>query len=321
MDNVPSERTVYRWCKDFLERKRTTISDAPRSGRPCSSSADASVAAINNAIGKAPKISARQLLTMLNIPRTSVHRALTQELLLSKVCSVWVPHALSDRNKAERVAGAKAIRALLRAENEEDLARKYVTDDETWIFFEPLMCKEENNAWLAPGEPRHRVIRQDLTWQKTLLLVAFTCDKKFSVGVTQQRETIDSQRYIDFVHSTGEKWRALRRSPVKLSDIWWQHDNARPHTSGATDDFFSRRHIQRVRQPPYSPDMNLCDRFLFKYLKKELRKSTYSTADEVCNASLHVLNAIPEERLLAELWKLREHCGSVIACNGDYVTQ
>ena len=35
------------------------------------------------------------------------------------------------------------------------------------------------------------------------------------------------------------------------------HDNARPHTTLMTRTFFENNGITLVKQPPYSPDMNL----------------------------------------------------------------
>ncbi|QQP51239.1 Uncharacterized protein FKW44_012534, partial [Caligus rogercresseyi] len=45
-------------------------------------------------------------------------------------------------------------------------------------------------------------------------------------------------------------------------------DNARPRTTTDTREFLTRRDVEPVKQSPYSPDLNLCDRFLF--LKVEL---------------------------------------------------
>ncbi|QQP40936.1 Hypothetical protein FKW44_015152 [Caligus rogercresseyi] len=48
-------------------------------------------------------------------------------------------------------------------------------------------------------------------------------------------------------------------------------DNARPHChryQGVLD----RRDVEPVKQSPYSPDLNLCDRFLFRKLKHLLRE-------------------------------------------------
>ena len=64
----------------------------------------------------------------------------------------------------------------------------------------------------------------------------------------------------------------------------------------------------------------MADRFLFSLLKKELRKNTYSNAEEVAIATSHILKAIPEERFAAEPQKLLEHCDKVIHLRGDYVT-
>ena len=42
--------------------------------------------------------------------------------------------------------------------------------------------------------------------------------------------------------------------------------NARPHSAHETQAFIAHRDIQPVKQPAYSPDLNLCDQFLFKIL-------------------------------------------------------
>ncbi len=320
VSNIPCRATVFNWCKQFQEGLRTTLSDAPRSGRPTSSSSDQVIAKVKDAIFSSPRLSTRQLSDLLYIPRTSVNRILREELLLRKVCSVWVPHSLTAQNKECRVKGATDLQVFFKAHSEDDLMRLYVTQDETWVLFNDIAPKEKNKVWIPPGQPRPQIVRQQLTWQKTMVLLAFTCNNKFNVEVTQRCETVDAQRYTDFVHHTGEKWRTLRRDPVHLNEVWWQHDNARPHTSALTNEFFARRHIQRIPQPPYSPDLNLCDRFVFKFLKKSLRETTFSTANEVKTASLHVLKSIPEDRMRSELNKLRDHCQRVIDIGGGYVT-
>lgn len=319
--DIPSQRTIYLWCEQFATESRHSLHDAPRSGRPSTSSSDASIAAVRELVFQFPRLSTRQMSLLLNLPRTSVNRILKEELLLSKVCSVWIPHVLSDSNKADRMAGAKELKRFFDNHSEEDLLRLYVTEDETWVLFHGINTKEENKVWLPPGQHRPQVPHQGLTWEKTMILVAFTCNKKFSVEATERGETVNADYYKCFINKTGEKWRKLRSDPVRLSDVWWQQDNARPHLASTTQEFFQQRGICQIKQPPYSPDMNLCDRFLFKLLKKELRKCDYSIADEVKTASLQVLRAIPEDRFTQELRKLREHCVAVIHAAGNYVTK
>ena len=77
--------------------------------------------------------------------------------------------------------------------------------------------------------------------------------------------------------------------------------------------------MKRVWQSPYSPDFNLCDRFVFSYLKKELRKSTFTSAADVKMESLRILRDLPQECYVEELQKLQRHCEDVIAIHGEYV--
>ncbi len=43
-----------------------------------------------------------------------------------------------------------------------------------------------------------------------------------------------------------------------------QHDNARPHVARNVTEWIETQHMSLLKQPPYSPDTNLMDRFLFR---------------------------------------------------------
>ena len=43
--------------------------------------------------------------------------------------------------------------------------------------------------------------------------------------------------------------------------------------------------LQLVYRSPYSPDLNLCDRFMFTRLKKDVRPVQYDNKDEVVKAA------------------------------------
>ena len=74
-------------------------------------------------------------------------------------------------------------------------------------------------------------------------------------------------------------------------------------------------------QSPYSPDLNLCDRLLFDWLKRQLRNEVLTDHEEVEISALQHLRSIPETTLSRELQRLLDHCDSIIANGGDYVTQ
>lgn len=319
-DAAPGLSTIRRWCNTFRNSDEPTLHDLPRSGRPVSVITEENIELVRQHLSDDPRLSIRDLEESLNIPRESIHRIIKDNLNLRDVCSVWIPHALSAENKVQRVNCAKHIRRVLLPLGEAEMMRRLAVEDETWVPFESSMTKMEGKAWLPPGAPRPRAVRPQMSDRKTLLLLAFTPSGRFSVQAMPRRSTIDSEVYVDFVRATGEKWRKLHSDPILLKDIFWQHDNARPHSAQHTADFFNRRNISLLWQAPYSPDMNMCDRWLFAELKKGLRKASYASEGEIEEAALQCLRDIPVTKFSEELQTFLQHCQLVINCGGDYVT-
>lgn len=101
----------------------------------------------------------------------------------------------------------------------------------------------------------------------------------------------------------------------------WQHDNAQPHTAADTKMFFERRNVEMLHQSPYSPDLNQCDRWLFKELKRQLKGTISISVDDVKKLALQAFRQIPQERFQQEIERLLKHCLAVISSGGSYVTR
>jgi hypothetical protein len=315
---LPSLRTVQEWSASFKNNTRISFADAPRTGRPPCATTNENIALIKNSIDEMPRQSLRSLSDDTGLSKDSIHRILTKELGLRKVCSTWVPHHLTETNKQDRILCAQSLIQRFDSHSMDDCMKLWVTEDETWILFSTPGAKEDNKAWLTPGSQRLQVIRSSLTNKKVMLMVAFTGDGKLSLEGKPPGETITGEVYVDFLRTTGEKWRCLRSSPTRLSQVWWQHDNARPHVALCVKNFTERRGMTVIRQSPYSPDMNQCDRWVNKELKKHFRHMTFQSAEDVCDESLHFLRSISRERFIQELRSLIKHCHNVIQCNGGY---
>lgn len=320
-ENAPSSSFVYKWHKDFTLEWRTSIETMPRSGRPLLQRCEGNISRVFDFVEAEPKSSLRCISESLNLSKDTVRRILVDDLLFRNVCSVWIPHTLSDANKQQRVECCKSLLQLFEDYSEYELLHVWTTQDETWIPFSLGRNKQENKVWIAPQTPRPTVVRSEMTSQKTMLSVAFTGNGKVWMDVTENCETVDSEQYITFVRQAGEHWGRLHSDRTTLKELLWQHDNARPHTAAATREFFQRRRIEIVQQAPYSPDLNQCDRWLFKLLKKGLKGRNLSCAEDVRNAALELFREIPSRRFKVELENLRQHCHAVIARHGDYVTK
>ena len=247
----------------------------------------------------------------------TVLRILKGDLNLRNVCAVWVPHDLTPEHKLQRVNCAKHIRSTLLNEDWRDI---YAVEDETYVNLNPRRSKAQNRTWIPKDSPRCQVVKPSLNDKKCLLIVAFTPNRRFSLTVLPKGQTLDAQGMIEFIRTTGNKWRTLRSHPIHLNQLLWQMDNARPHSARATQAYLQQRQVRTVWQSPYSPDLNLCDRFLFSWLKNDLSDQRFQNHEDLEKAALRALRNMSEEALVNQVEKLLAHCQSVIDHGGDYIT-
>jgi hypothetical protein len=178
----------------------------------------------------------------------------------------------------------------------DDCLKYWAVEDESWVLQHGLKTKQENRAWLHPSAKRPRVVRPMMTNKKCMLIWVFTGDGKIFIDYCKPGQTLNSESYVEFIRQTGENWRKLRSSSTKLQQLWWQHDNARCHTSRSTTEFLTRRKVRIVKQAAYSPDLNMCDRWVFRNLKKHLRTMDFQSAEEIVSASLSCAALVPRSR-------------------------
>ena len=100
---------------------------------------------------------------------------------------------------------------------------------------------------------------------------------------------------------------------------WYFHqDNAQIHNSILVTDYLNKMGIQTVRHPPYSPDLALCDFWLFPKLKENLRGCRYETIEEMKEVVMKVNDTLTQENFHGALPKLFERYNKCITAGGDY---
>ena len=318
-NSAPGYSSVKRWYKEFKDGTRVSFDHLPHTGAPRRSRTAENAEQIQLLLQQNPRMSTRSLADELQISKQTVNRILIEDLKMRKLCSVWVPHELTAQNKLQRIESATLILQRLEQLGEDAAKRLYAVEDETWVNFDPMLPKQENKCWIGEGDSRQTITKAKITKRKALLLLCFTANKKVVVKTLPYGETVNSEQYIAFLKLVGDRWRSLRRDPTHLRDLSLQHDNARPHTSKDTTRFLQDRDVFLVKQSPYSPDFNLCDRWLFAHLKCAFKHMRFDSADEVKDAALRVFKSTPEERFSTELQKLKDHLHCVIQNNGSYI--
>ena len=76
---------------------------------------------------------------------------------------------------------------------------------------------------------------------------------------------------IQYLKDTSKRVQNLKKDKISLKKMHFLMDNARPHTAAATQNFLAPWNVNLVKQSPYSSDLNLLDKFLFKKVKSDLR--------------------------------------------------
>ena len=121
---------------------------------------------------------------------------------------------------------------------------------------------------------------------------------------------------IDFRYNTREQNLTNDDNEKRNEKNYGAQDTDVKSTVNHNEQTKNSNHV--VPQPPYSPDLALCDFWLFSKLKRPLGGHRYDSNEEIKVESKKVLKAIPEIdfKNCFEDWKKRWH--KCIVSDGDY---
>ena len=236
---------------------------------------------------------------------------------MKSVTGRWVPHELTEHQKEVRVKHANILKVLC----QKDICARLIIIDEKWVYHRTVGTKNVNRRWVAAdGDRGNRatVARRTIHDAKTMILVAICFDGKFVVDMLRHGETVDSVRYVDFlkkVHHTLSR----RVDPLTWEDCLLQHDNARLHTSRFTSIFLSSKHVTLIPQPPYSPDFNLLDRWVFTKLENSRRDTNFEDENHVLQLVTDELRGLQEDDLKYQFTKFKTDLQAIIEAGGNYL--
>ena len=127
--------------------------------------------------------------------------------------------------------------------------------------------------------------------------------------------TIDSTAYIEIVRKQFPS--ALARFPTgEKQNVMLQQDNARPHVSRKTKNFFEKQGIRTLPWPPSSPDINIVEN-VWSIIDRKLLKYTIYDIDQLKNAVIEVWNEIPMKTIENLYLSIRGRLKRIV-CNRGY---
>ncbi len=272
-ENTITSRRVNQIAKEFKTEERVQFSRKPGSGRPVTSSSVDNVDAVRELLSDDNTLSCIHISALTGIPRRSVNRIITQKLKLKLMCYRWVPYELSQRDMAIRV---EIGGDLLNTFNLRSAKDKIIIIDEKWFYLKSVPPKEISRAWVESAQHRPRRARRTISAKKVMIIVGLNYSKSIVyVEVLHDGSSINAERYIQYLDNLTNAF-VLPPWEMKI-----QHDNARPHVARIITQWFEERRITHVKQPAYSPDMNLLDRFIFRNLETCRNGRDFQNSQEV----------------------------------------
>jgi hypothetical protein len=110
-----------------------------------------------------------------------------------------------------------------------------------------------------------------------------------------QRQTMNQTVYITVLQRIRDAIRR-KRSHKWSSGTWLlHHDSAPCHAALSVREFLDKNSIRVISHPPYSPDLALCDFFIFLRLKSTLKGKRFHDVAEILLNTTRQLQAIPKQ--------------------------
>ena len=208
-DQAPSLRQiqrVYKKCAEegpadtAVDRVKSRCGKGPRAKRTRTKDA---VAQVRQLLDDDRRYTVRQIAETLDLNYMTVHRIISKDLQMKKICARWVPRLLTPEHKARRV---ECARAWLR----QCAAWRYqvVSGDETWIHYETPETKAQSKQWRKRGEKAPRKARRSASAKKVMLTAFF--DGNGAIYLEYASQTINSERYIETLRHLRENIRKKR---------------------------------------------------------------------------------------------------------------
>ena len=153
-----------------------------------------------------------QIATELGLSKTMVHKIMTIDLEFLWLSTKWVPHTLSEANKAIWVTRCQD---LLDSFSSHLTKSNLVTIDEKFFYCWNMQPRNVIGSWHGPwgDEPRKQTARGTNMETKCMVIVAVSQRGVYYFEVLPRNEHISAERYVQFLINM-EAYFANSQNPI-----------------------------------------------------------------------------------------------------------
>ncbi len=240
---------VHTWQKRF-QQGRAEVKDNPCSG--CPATRLRHITAVRNSLQQDSRKTVQEISSEIGAAPSTVFKVIKKDLNMKKLSPKFIPHLLSNQQKAFRVA--RCLENLDLVHTVPWFLDRIVTGDETWVSVFHQETKFESCQWLTKGSGRPMKAVKSNSVRKTMLILFHDSYGVILLEFLPRGKTVDADFYCDVLRRLKEQIRHKRpglwqRDEEGYRTVLLHHDNATPHTAMPTLALLGESGINIVTHP------------------------------------------------------------------------
>lgn len=307
-------RRIQKIAKAYKSGEKNSFKRNVGSGRPISSSNIENVERIRQFVEQNCKLSCSHISAFTGIPARTVNHILTTKLHKKCLHARWIPHVLTEAIKNNRVVCAENLIDILNKR----VSRRVVVIDEKWIFYRCVPPIMQQCAWVDNACNRPQVARKTIADRKAMVLFSCNFQGEAYFEILDIGKSVNSQRYLEFLQRMCGFYSNIH-PPLTTENILLMHDNATPHKAAIVSNWIRLRNITSIRQAPYSPDMNLLDRYVFRNYETHRKNQHFQHNQQLTESLEGFIAQFTRDKFKKQQEKLIHDCRKIIDKGGNYL--
>jgi len=302
---APGRTTVQYW-KDKLWTEGS-LHPRQKTGRPSGENLKNEV--IHYVLEHNESTSQRRTAANFGTSQSTVHRSLRKENI--RPWKYQLVHEITDEDFDRRLQFAEWI---LTQRNPHAFARKFVFSDE--CSFNLNGSVNRHNMVYYSRENQHLTVVRQLKSETVTVWAAVSYHHGITFVIMNQ--AMNSESDVEIL--------ATKVAPFILQDEIYQQDGAPPHFSRIArawlDEHLHGRWIGRrgfQEWPPRSPDLTICDFWLWSFVKDNVYRSRPATVQEMRDSIEISLTNIPTEMIQACYREFVKRCEVCLQEEGRHI--
>lgn len=299
--NPPTNKSILKWYNDFVEKGCICNQRKGHSGRP-----SVSVEVVNRVretFLRSPKKSTRRASRELQIPTSTVKKNLRTRLRF-RPYKLQLVQKLQPQDKVTRSEFCTNLQALM--ENDDNLLSSIIFSDEATFNLHGRVNRHNVRIWGSENPRATLEIERD---SPKLNVFCAISERTVYGPFFFEGQTVNGQRYLQMLMN----W-LFPQLAAEGGHYLFQQDGAPPHWHLAVRTYLNEhlpnRWIGRAgpndqvlfKWPPRSPDLTVCDFFLWGYVKDIVyRPPLPATLDDLQERITGAINSITVD-ILHRVW-------------------